>query len=385
METIPTIRMADCEEYVSQRRPCLIADGLASCERLRQWTPEHLADMCGDAQVSVYVSFQRLRDAASAAERKRPYVLSNVRLRDAARWITSAALTDRELYCPQEPMMKFQSLCTDVTFWKPLSEARVHMWFGTANTVSALHHDFSLNMFAQVVGEKRFILFSPDQVKSLYPKDGEESHMSAVDPVRPDLEAHPRFAEATPMVVTVRAGEILFIPSFWWHHVTSLAVSISLNQWSRPDLHEYCNRTGARLMMHEYLKDGWSDFLRTRKILLNDLLVFAEKAAAVDQAMPALALNVVLDHYDRWPDHVHTPVSVEGDVRQAVEHLKQALLDDSVYEIDQDTVAALARRVCHDSVLGAFARAAQGAPERPRVATPPLAGALRGAGHDHTS
>jgi hypothetical protein len=359
METIPKIAMADfaAGEYVSRRQPCVIADGLASCERLRRWTPEYLAAACGDTLVSVAVSFERAsRDVASPAERKRRYRLANVELRDAVRWMTSAELADREFYVPQEPIDKFPALGKDVTFGKPLSEARVNLWVGTANTVSELHHDLTPNMFAQVLGEKRFILFSPDHVHSMYPKSGEDFHISGVDPVRPDLQAYPRFAEATPFVVTLKAGEILFLPSFWWHHVTSLSMSISVNQWWRSDLREYCNPTGARLMAKEYVRTGWAALLRTRKMRLDDVLVFAEDAAATDQAMAALALNVVLEHYDRWPDHNHATAPVEVDVRADVERLRQAVLDDRVYDISRATVAALARRVRHESVLGAFAR-----------------------------
>jgi hypothetical protein len=354
METIPTVRMADVEKegYVSRRQPCLITDGLAACDRMRQWTPEYLAETCGDVRVSVAVSFDGAGWRPSA---KRTYKFAHVAVRDAVRWMTSTELANRAYYAPQEPIEKFPALCSDVTFGKPPSEARTHVWFGTANTVSVLHHDRAPNWFAQVFGEKRFILFSPDQVQSLYPQT-RQLQVSAVDPVRPDLEAHPRFAEARPTVVTVRAGEILFLPSFWWHHVTSLSVSISVNQWWRADLREYCNPTGARLVANDYMHDGWAELMRTRDMHLDDVLVFAEEAAAVDQKVAALALCVLLDHYDRWPDHGDGTPPVEADVRHGVERLKQAVLDDEVYDVSRDTVAALARRVRHESVLGAFAR-----------------------------
>jgi hypothetical protein len=38
-----------------------------------------------------------------------------------------------------------------------------------------------------------------------------------------------------------------------------------------------------------------------------------------------------------------------------VERLRQAILDDNVYQISLETIAALARRVRHESVLAAFA------------------------------
>ena len=161
------------------------------------------------------------------------------------------------------------------------------------------------------------------------------------------------------MTVTVRTGEVLFLPSFWWHHVTSLSTSISVSQWWRADLFESCNRTGGKLLIDDYKRDGWTELLRSRKMPLDDLLAFAEKAAAMDQAVAALALSVVLDYFDRWPDHHEPKATVELEVRQGVERLRQAVLQDEIYESGRDTIAALARRVRHESVLGAFARASR--------------------------
>ena len=48
---------------------------------------------------------------------------------------------------------------------------------------------------------------------------------SPVDILRPDLGtgpgAHPRFAAATPTVCDVGPGDVLFVPSYWWHEVFS--------------------------------------------------------------------------------------------------------------------------------------------------------------------
>jgi jumonji domain-containing protein 7 len=46
----------------------------------------------------------------------------------------------------------------------------------------------------------------------------------------------PLFADAQPMRVTLRAGEMLFVPVTWWHCVRTVAPSIALNWWwSEPD------------------------------------------------------------------------------------------------------------------------------------------------------
>jgi hypothetical protein len=60
--------------------------------------------------------------------------------------------------------------------------------------------------------------------------------ISMVDFDAPDFAAHPRFADAmaTAQTVELEAGDAIFIPSMWWHHVEGLAAfNILVNYWWR--------------------------------------------------------------------------------------------------------------------------------------------------------
>jgi len=37
--------------------------------------------------------------------------------------------------------------------------------------------------------------------------------------------------EARPYSITLRAGETLYLPAGWWHHVTQEGLTIALNWW----------------------------------------------------------------------------------------------------------------------------------------------------------
>jgi hypothetical protein len=81
---------------------------------------------------------------------------------------------------------------------------------------------------------KKVILIPPGQSDYLYypcREFGLNLHFSPVDVEHPDLKRHPRFARATPLEITVRPGEMLFIPATWWHYLRALEPSISLNFW----------------------------------------------------------------------------------------------------------------------------------------------------------
>merc|ERR1712190_315715 len=55
-----------------------------------------------------------------------------------------------------------------------------------------------------------------------------------VDPFNPDIEIFPLYAEVAPLVVTVRPGDVLYVPYYWPHFAKSdlSSVSISVRRFS---------------------------------------------------------------------------------------------------------------------------------------------------------
>lgn len=115
----------------------------------------------------------------------------------------------------------------------------VSIWIGNKNRIPA-HYDFPDNIACSVVGRRRFTLFPPEQLKNLYvgPIDLTPSGqpISLVDFFDPDFERFPRFQEAMKVaqVAELEAGDAIFIPSMWWHHVESLEnYNVLVNYWWR--------------------------------------------------------------------------------------------------------------------------------------------------------
>ena len=116
---------------------------------------------------------------------------------------------------------------------EPGASSGVYMWVGPRGCVSPLHYDLPDNIFCQVRGEKSFRLFSPDDSRYLSPHDetSKIGFVSRIDPVAPDLTLFPEYRHATPVDLIMKEGETLFVPARWWHLVTSLTDSISVNFW----------------------------------------------------------------------------------------------------------------------------------------------------------
>ena len=111
------------------------------------------------------------------------------------------------------------------------------IWLGHAANVSA-HFDAFDNVACVVAGARRFTLFPPDAIGTLYvgPLDntmaGQPVSLAASSPL--NLEKYPLFAEARARALCAELGpgDALYIPKLWWHQVQSTASFNGLvNYW----------------------------------------------------------------------------------------------------------------------------------------------------------
>ncbi|MEQ9441443.1 MAG: cupin-like domain-containing protein [Cyclobacteriaceae bacterium] len=105
-----------------------------------------------------------------------------------------------------------------------------NVWIGGGGCVSPLHFDTSHNFLVQIVGTKKITLFSPSDSKYLYRGSRPGFfHVSEID--MSQLDQYPLYKYANAYPLTLRAGDILYIPLYWWHLVESIDMSVSVNYW----------------------------------------------------------------------------------------------------------------------------------------------------------
>ncbi len=116
-------------------------------------------------------------------------------------------------------------------------QASPSIWIGNRVTASC-HYDAPDNIACCAAGRRRVTLFPPEQIGNLYPGPLEPAPggqaVSIVDFAAPDFERFPRFRDAlaAAQAADLDAGDALFIPSMWWHHVEALdAFNVLVNYW----------------------------------------------------------------------------------------------------------------------------------------------------------
>ena len=110
----------------------------------------------------------------------------------------------------------------------------MQLWMGTRGNVTPLHYDRNHGLLAQISGRKELVLYSHEDTPCLYPHPSysDRAHTSRVDLRRMHEDSYAdlfsKFREAQPHTCILKPGELLYMPPFWWHDVTSLDNCISV-------------------------------------------------------------------------------------------------------------------------------------------------------------
>ena len=73
--------------------------------------------------------------------------------------------------------------------------------------------------------------YDQDTLKPIQTVPSQQVPWITVDPLQPDLAQCPLYQHASPMIVHVRAGDILYLPAFWFHHVQQKGARVVAVNW----------------------------------------------------------------------------------------------------------------------------------------------------------
>ncbi len=214
------------------------------------WSPDALRGQIGNSVLSVKRSHTSQHFMYTAAGRDAELLPDDPSLAVTPMQMRAAeffsAISDKPppfLYFT-EPLQTLSPLLLErATRWESLDATGtgatrppwVQLWAGSAGVTTQAHYDVAENVFVQLHGEKEFLLWPPSCALSLhvFPDAHPRARKAQLRVEEPDTRAHPRGAELpAPLRAVLRPGDAIFIPAFWFHHVTSLSPSVSLNVFS---------------------------------------------------------------------------------------------------------------------------------------------------------
>jgi hypothetical protein len=235
------------ERFVEPGLPVILTGLLDAWPAWHKWEVDYLRQRVGQARVDYKVSATRVHPDfyAPARPRRRSGTLESYLERittgdeaERARYYLSG---DREHLDHPEPTRvnpDLQALREDLgplPYFPAGSLRAVGFWLSARGVRSATHFDGNggHNLNAQIRGSKRVWLFPPQAPLPLRPvlaleQSGIPPWFSPLDPESEEPEGCQR--------ADLQAGEVLFIPSFWYHaFLHSGAFNCNVNFWWTPE------------------------------------------------------------------------------------------------------------------------------------------------------
>lgn len=242
VERIKDISIEEFQARYRDNKP-VVLEGVAKEWQVRSvMTPANIRNMFGSINVNVRETDNELDmffgdDSFGASRRKYMQIKDYIDLICAKDTFEERppylANIDFDLPQGRQYLHQLKSLLAFPDFFRDnTTGSSVCLWIAAPGQKSTIHNDNYHNLNAQIYGTKSYLLYPRDQHDVLYAKYiNDTCWASPVDPQQADLEKYPAFKEAKGYEAVLNAGDMLYIPIFWFHQAFARTVSISTNMF----------------------------------------------------------------------------------------------------------------------------------------------------------
>jgi ribosomal protein L16 Arg81 hydroxylase len=261
------------EEYLKKNKPVIFTDLTKDWEALDKWNLDYFINDYGHLECPIFSS--------NYSKPGKGYMTHDQMMRfDEFLTKTAKGNTDLRLFlydifksAPElRDDFKFPTVMNGFIKSFPL------MFFGGEGAEVTMHYDIDCaNVFlTQFAGNKRVILFAPEESEKLYHHPF--TVKSLVDPKKPDLHKFPALNSVVGYDTILKHGETIFMPSQYWHYMHYLDFSFGLALRSQNSVFSTL-RGGANIAAH-YLID------RSMNLLLGNSWHDWKEKKAYENARP---------------------------------------------------------------------------------------------------
>jgi ribosomal protein L16 Arg81 hydroxylase len=272
--------------FLLENRPVIMRSAITHWPAVQKWSPEYLRTMVEGAKVVI----QSKSDYGPSGSKRHFEESKEVDFANAVDMMTLDDAPDMSYVRQTRVWKEIAALVDDIEplRYGPANLAKTdgNLWIGPAGTIAQMHWDPGHNLFAQIRGEKKWILVPPSEshvtygnkfslseiiqdsrLRERFPAvlENMEKTMASsasledlvnsgfndserrllyswlaqmnncdVNAEEPDPEKTPLFLAAHRYEGTLSAGDMMFIPFGWRHFVRSMSASISMNWFFVP-------------------------------------------------------------------------------------------------------------------------------------------------------
>jgi len=218
-------------DYFNPQRPVVFEDLSADWPAVKKWDFEYFREKAGNVVVPLY-------DGKPAKGKQKSHGPARKMKFSEYIDIIKAGPTDLRMFFfnllqnSPELVEDFKYPDLGVKFFKKLPV----LFVGGEGGKVVMHYDMDLanNFHFNFAGEKKVILYPPEETKYLYKVPYSIVSMEIIDMDNPDFKKYPALSKAKGYEVRLKHGEALFIPSKWWHFIKYESPCLSLTLRSLP-------------------------------------------------------------------------------------------------------------------------------------------------------
>jgi hypothetical protein len=239
--------------------PLVIRGALSGWPALERWTPERLSARLGAVEINYTVSTNNAHPDFREATLARMFARGRAPFAEFLKLVTTGDEAERARYLftgDEQYLLRIRGglrsveprlapLLEDIAVPPLFSEARLHTvwtWFSGPGVRTWLHYDNNgcHNLNAQISGRKRCALFPPHELPRMHPfllgGDNPAHNCSSIDVERPAPALATDLASASVLHAELEAGDLLFIPAWWFHTFEHLgSFNSNVNFWWKPE------------------------------------------------------------------------------------------------------------------------------------------------------
>ncbi|MCM4169018.1 hypothetical protein KCTC52924_00218 [Arenibacter antarcticus] len=219
------------KNYYKPQRPVLIENLTMDWNAREKWNLDYIQAMAGDQIVPLYNNEPTKGKQNSAAP------VMEMKLYDYLELLKKGP-TDLRIFF-FNIMDKMPQLLQDIKYpdiGLKLFKRLPVMFFGGEGSKVLPHYDMDLSdlLHFHFHGNKSVLLFSPEQTKYLYKVPYSVHNLETINMDDPDVATYPALKRAEGLVVEMKHGDALYMPSGYWHYIKYLDGGFSITLRALP-------------------------------------------------------------------------------------------------------------------------------------------------------